>query len=138
MTHSSRIDWCALLSVAAAIGAILLGASYWIGGPVLLVLLLCAYPQSYETTVRGLMVRDALTRRLFPYATITLVTPASRGRLRIQCGLASEIILAPVDPESFVADLAARTPHLTRRGRELVLRDRYVEYQMRDLDYIPG
>ena len=87
---------------------------------------------------RGLMVRDALTRRLIPYAAITLVAPRSRRRLRIQHGLASEIILAPADPKTFLADLAARAPHLTRRGQELVLRDRYVEYHCRNLGYIPG
>ena len=138
MTYQARIDWCPLLAVAAAVAAILLGANYWIGGPVLLVLLLCAYPQSYEMAAGGLTVRDALTRRLIRYAAITLVAPASRGRLRIRHGLGGAIILAPADPESFLADLAARAPHLTRRGRELVLRDRYVEYQLRDLDYIPG
>jgi hypothetical protein len=138
MQYSSRIDWCALAAVAAAIGAILSGASYWIGGPVLLVLLLCAYPQSYETTARGLIVHDALTRRVIPYAAIMLVSPAPRGRLRIQHGLAGAISLAPVKPECFLADIAAHAPHLTRRGRELVLRDRYVEYHMRDLDCIPG
>jgi len=126
------------MAVVAATAAIWLGVGYWIGGPVLLVLLLCAYPQSYETTARGLMVCDALTRRTIPYSAITLVAPASRGRWRIQHGLAGAILLTPSRPEALVDDIAARAPHLTRRGRELVLRDRYVEYHLGDLDYIPG
>ena len=138
MTYSSRIDWCALAGALAGIAAILLGVSYWIGGPVLLVLLLCAYPQTYETRDGGLIVHDSLARRRIRYHAITLVSPVSRGRLRIQHGPAGSIVLAPADPKSMLADLAAHTPHLIRRGEQLVLRDRYVEYRFQDLDYIPG
>ena len=133
MAHKSRIDWCVLASIALAIGASVLRATCWVAGPVLLILLLCAYPQSYETTQQGLVVRDALTRRLIPYEQITWAGPAAPnvlrpGRLRLQYGLGSELDLAPVDREGLLADLAARAPHLSRRGDQLVRKDRHVEY----------
>src|SRR5262245_47109678 len=129
MTYSSRIDWCVLAAITLAIAAILLGASYWSAGPVLLILLLWAYPKSYVTTPSGLLVHDALSRRLIPYAAITLVSPR-RGRIRIQHGPASELVVAPLKADLFLRDLAARMPHLIKRENDLVLRDRYMEYRM--------
>ena len=128
MTHGSRVDWCVLAAIAVAIGALLLGASYWLDGPVLLVLMLWAYPQSYETTARGLAIRDALTRRLVPYEAITQVAPGRRGTLRIRHGAAGEVRIAPADCKGFLADLEARAPHLTRYRQELVLRDRLITF----------
>ena len=136
MTHSSRIEWCVLAAIAVAIAAFFLGVSYWTAGPVLLALLLCAYPKSYSTTDAGLEVRDALTRRVIPYWAITRVAPLA-GRVRIQHGPA-EVIVSPANRRVFMKDLAGRTPHLTRRGAELVLRDRYVEYRVAELGFIPG
>ena len=49
MTHKSKVDVYILAAIALAIFVFLLG-DYWIAGPILLVLVLCAYPQSYETT----------------------------------------------------------------------------------------
>ena len=137
MTHSSRIEWYVLAAIAIAIAAFFLGVSYWTAGPMLLVLFLCAYPQSYATTDAGLEVRDALTRRVIPYWAIKRVAPRGR-RVRIEHGLASEIRLAPADLAAFMSDLEARTPHLVGRGPELVLRDRYVAYRLGSFGrYIP-
>jgi hypothetical protein len=137
MTHSSRIEWCVLAAIAIAIAAFFFGVSYWTAGPVLLVLFLCAYPQSYSIAGNGLEVRDALTRRVIPYGAITRVAPLA-GRVRIQHGIAAELIVSPVDGWAFMRDLAERTPHLTQRGPELVLRDRYVEYRVAEFGFIPG
>jgi hypothetical protein len=127
MTYRSRIDWCVVAGILLAVGAIGLGASYWIGGPVLLVLLLCAYPKSYQTGAAGLVVRDALARREIPYAAVTYAG-AERWGVRIRFGLASEMVIVPTDAEGFLADLEKRAPHLARRGETLVLRDRHIEY----------
>lgn len=127
MSYSSRLDWCVLAGIALAVAAVLLGANYWIAGPVLLILLLCAYPQSYETGERELMVRDVLARRVIPYATITSAEPDG-GSVRIRFGLASELTISPADLTTFLADVERRTPHLVRSGSALVLRDRHVEY----------
>jgi hypothetical protein len=127
MSYSSRLDWCVLAGILLAVAAVLLGANYWIAGPVLFILLLCAYPQSYETGERALAVRDAVSRRQIPYATITSAA-LEGGRMRICYGLASELTIAPDKPAALLADVERRAPHLVRRGDALVLRDRHVEY----------
>lgn len=128
MTHQSKVDVYILAAIVLAIAVFLMG-DYWIAGPILLVLLLCAYPQSYETTPKGLLVRTALTKVVIPYHTISFIGPASedRGtfsftadRILIQYGLASDILIAPANRNAFFADMAKRTPHLIKRGQKLV------------------
>jgi hypothetical protein len=127
MTYSSKLDWCVCAGILLVVAAVLLGANYWICGPVLLVLLLCAYPKSYQTTAAALLVHEPLATRQIPYSVITAAA-SERGCVRIRFGLASEIAVAPADARAFLADVASHTPHLVRRGEELVLRDRHVEY----------
>lgn len=139
MAHKSRIDWCILASIALAIAATVLRATCWIAGPVLLILLLCAYPQTYETTDQGLVVRDALTKRLIPYEQITWAGPGSPSvfwpkRLEVQYGMGSHLVLAPKNRDALLADLAVRATHLARRGNQLVRKDSQVEYCFRRAD----
>jgi hypothetical protein len=106
----------------------LLRASLWIAGPVLLILMLCAFPQSYETTPQALVVRDALTRRLIPYETIASAAPGPwGGRIHIHYG-ESHLAVSPADGARFLNDIATRAPHLVRRGDALIPRDRHAEY----------
>lgn len=128
MTYQSKVDVYILTAILLALFVFLLG-DYWIAGPILLILLLCAYPQSYETTNRGLVIRTALTKVLIPYTAISYVGPAAEERgsfsltpdgVRIRYGLASEVLLSPANPRDFLADMAKRTPHLIRRGQRLV------------------
>jgi len=121
MTHQAKIDWWMAAAIALAIIALLAGVDYWIAGPVLLVLLICAYPQSYKTTREGLLIRGGLWRRSIPYEAITFVAPISEVRVRIQYGLASELRIEPADQRVFLADIAKHTPHLIKRGYKLVL-----------------
>ena len=107
-------------AIAFAIMVLLLGVNYWIAGPVLLVLLICAYPHSYKTTREGLLICGGLWRRSIPYKAITFVGPVADDRVRIQYGLASELRIEPADPRVFLADIANHTPHLIRRGYKLV------------------
>jgi len=130
MRHAAKIDpW---IVVAVLVGTLvpLLSHVYWASGMVLGVLLAGAYPQSYETTGRGLRIRAGLTQRLIPYEAITFVGPAtagrasialSRDRLKLEWAPASELLIAPSDQTGFLADLAARAPHLAMRGPELVM-----------------
>jgi hypothetical protein len=120
MTHQGKMDWWIAAAIALAIIVLLLGVNYWIAGPVLLVLLICAYPQTYRTTREGLLIRGGLWRRSIPYEAITFVGPISDDRVRIQYGLASELRIAPEDPRAFLADIAKHTPHLIKRGYKLV------------------
>ena len=90
MTHHAKVDVYILAAIALAIVVFLMW-DYWIAGPILLVLLLCAYPQSYETTARGLVVRTALAKLRIPYETISFVarlpkTPAVYCSVRIASG----------------------------------------------------
>src|SRR5947199_119988 len=74
MRHKSKPDRCVYAGILAAGTALFLHVGYWIAGPVLLILLLCAYPQSYEITARELVINDSLTRRRIPYDAITGAT----------------------------------------------------------------
>ncbi len=127
MNYSSKLDVSVCAGILLVVAAVLLGASYWVCSPVLLVLMLCAYPKSYQTTAAALVVHEALTKRQIPYAAITSAV-LEHGKVRLRFGLASEIALAPADVRAFLADVACHTPHLVRRGDGLVLRDRHVEY----------
>jgi hypothetical protein len=127
MTYSSKLELSVCAGILLVVAAVLLGANYWICSPVLLVLLLCAYPKSYETTAAALVVHEVLTNRQIPYAAITSAA-AEHGRVRLRFGLASEIALSPADIRAFLKDVASHAPHLVQRGDGLVLRDRHVEY----------
>ena len=116
MTHKSKPDWCVFAGIVAAATALFLHVGYWIAGPVLLILLLCAYPQSYELAAGELVVHDALTRRRIPYDVIRSAELAGQ-RVRIRYGPGSQMMLTPAEPRIFLAAIAPRLP-----------RDRYVEY----------
>jgi len=90
---------------------------------VLMILLFSAYPQSYRTTPHGLLVRLFCMKILIPYEVITFVGPSDKNRdgVTIRYGLASKLHIAPAKMDLFLADMAARTPHLKRRGEALVL-----------------
>lgn len=117
-----------MLAVLVGILAPFLSHVYWASGMVLGILLVGAYPQSYETTDRGLMIRAGLTHRLVPYPAITFIGPVAEGAgaslalssVTVKWGPASEVCISPADPPSFLADLASRAPHLTWQGRSLV------------------
>ena len=111
MTHSATTDWWIVSAIAVSIVALLLGGNYWILGPLLLNLMICAYPQTYQTTEKGLIVRTALRRQWIPYEAITSIGLASgnRGRVCVRYGPRYELQIAPADTEAFFADMAART-----------------------------
>lgn len=116
MTHPSRPDKCVYAGIVAAATALFLHVGYWIAGPVLLTLMLCAYPQSYELAETELVVHDSLTRRRIPYRLMASAETEGR-RIRIRYGLGSSIVIAPADTAAFLAALGPRMPN-----------DRYVEY----------
>jgi hypothetical protein len=91
---------------------------------VLMILLICAYPQSYQTTPHGLLVRAFCMKVLIPYEVITFIGPSEEefmGGVTVRYGLSSKLHIAPAKMDLFLADVAARTPHLVRRGPALVL-----------------
>ena len=114
MTHIAKIDWWSVAAVAFGVLVILAGGDFWIAAPVLLVLALCAYPQTYVTTSAGLLVRAGIMRRLIPYQNITVVEPVEADAVKVQYGQ-NALFLAPADPDAFFRDLVNRVPHLGRR-----------------------
>lgn len=131
MRHAAKVDWFIGVSILGGILVPLLGHTYWASGLVLGILLIAVYPQCYETTPQGLVIRSGVTSRLVPYEAITFVGPSSNARssvalsldrVKVQWGPSSEVLIAPADPERFAADIASHAPHLTRRGQDLVPR----------------
>jgi hypothetical protein len=129
MSHKSRNDWWLVAAFAMGVSASLGAGLYWIGGPSLVLFVLCVYPHKYETTGEGLLIRATLFRRLIPYGAITQAEPCTGGRslalalngVAIRYGLGHELRISPADPDAFLADLASHAPHLKRRGHGLVL-----------------
>jgi hypothetical protein len=128
MTHQSKLDVYILASIVLAVILFLLG-DYWIAGPVLLVLFLCAYPQRYITAPHALVIRAALARHVIPYSAIRFVGPPAEDEpgfgltadhIRIEYGPAAEVLIEPADRDAFLRDMAARAPHLIQRGRRLI------------------
>ena len=130
MRHTAKVDWWIGLAIMAGILTPLASRTYWAAGLIVALLFICMYPQWYTTTAEGLVIRAGLTRRLVPYEAITFIGPSSDGRsnlalsvdrIKVAWGPASEVLIAPADPDAFFADMAARTPHLSRRGQDLVV-----------------
>jgi hypothetical protein len=128
MTHNAKVDVYVLAAIALGVIVFLLG-DYWIAGPILLILFLCAYPQSYETTPCALVIRDALSRHVIPYSAIRVVAPAAEAvrtfavtanHMFIEYGPSSQVLIEPADRDAFLRDIAARAPHLIRRGKRLI------------------
>ena len=125
MKHRSKVEVWLFAAILYVVGVLAAGGNRWIGGPVLLVLLLIALPQEYVTAPEALRVRAGLTRWAIPYHQITFIGESSLGpvlgkRVSLRTGSGSEILLSPDDPNAFFADVAAHAPHLMRRGGALV------------------
>jgi hypothetical protein len=124
MRHTSKVELWLLAAILYVTGVLAAGGNLWIGGPVLLVLLLMALPQEYVTAPEALRVRAGLTRWAIPYAAITFVgessLPVLGKRIAVRIGRDSELLLSPDDPNKFFADVAAHAPHLKRRGGHLI------------------
>ena len=125
MRHTSKVEVWLFAAILYVTGVLAAGGNCWIGGPVLLVLLLMALPQEYVTAPEALRVRTGLTRWAIPYAAITFVGESSLGpvlgkRIAVRVGRDSELLLAPDDPGKFFADVAAHAPHLLRRNGQLI------------------
>jgi hypothetical protein len=134
MQHKAKVDWWIGAALLVTVVVPLFDRRYWASGLTLLLLLVFAYPQSYETTSDGLLIQAGLIRKLIPYAAITAICPGSgrpsglawslplsMDRVSIQYGKGKEAVIAPADQDAFLADVAMRTPQLVKRGFDLVL-----------------
>ena len=57
MKHRSKVEVWLFAAILYVVGVLAAGGNRWIGGPVLLVLLLIALPQEYVTAPEALRVR---------------------------------------------------------------------------------
>jgi len=100
----------------------------WFVGVCILVFGFC-FPQWYETTGTELVIRAGMRRIRIPYAQITAVIPSrdlgsalalslDRVRIEYQSGA---VLIAPEDRMSFIADVQAHAPQLSKRGQCLVV-----------------
>lgn len=78
-----------------------------------------SYPQKYETGPEALIIKSGLTTRLITYQRIQGLKPTNDGRLEINYGIGN-VLIAPLNLEEFTADIAKHSPHLLRRGQELI------------------
>jgi hypothetical protein len=118
MTYRAKVDVWLVAAILLASVELLTGADRWIVIPMLAILTLCAYPETYRTAPAGLEVCGVLSRRLVPYERIRFVGATSCG-VRVNCRPGWEFTIAPADREAFLADMAARAPHLVRCGERL-------------------
>jgi hypothetical protein len=135
MRHPAKIDWWVgiaiigglVLPVVSAVDSKRPWAWAASAGIWLLVFGLCL-PQSYETTADSLVVRSGLLRWRIPYSSIAAVRPSLDTRSSVALSLdrvlieydSKHLLIAPKDQAAFFADLAARAPHLSRCGDDLV------------------
>ena len=128
MIHKAKIDWWIAAALILGVIAPLAGGKLWITIPLFLAVGICGYPQYYETTETGLLIRAGLIRRMIPYEDITFVGPSDEGsfsfalsldRVLVRYGAGAGLLIAPADYRSFLSDMSNRVPQLTRRGSDL-------------------
>ena len=87
MRHPAKVDWWIRCAILTGLLLPVLSRAYWAGGIVLAILVVAIFPQWYETTPRGLLIRSGLTRRLVPYQAITFIGPSSAARSSVALSL---------------------------------------------------
>lgn len=133
MRHKAKIDWWlgAIIFLAPLVPiasfpkppAIAAAAASFI------VIFGFLFPQSYETAETELIIRAGLRTIRIPYAAITAVKPTADSRSALAMSLdrvlveyqSGQQLIAPKNQVDFFNDLQRRTPHLSRRGMELVI-----------------
>jgi membrane protein YdbS with pleckstrin-like domain len=77
------------------------------------------YPQRYDVLPDALIIKSGRTTRLITYDRIKGVKPASDGQLSLDYGIGN-VMIAPLNPQGLMDDIAQHAPHLKRQGPELV------------------
>lgn len=144
MRYRSKVDWWlgVLIVAVPAIGlvtALMLQLSGdgsaivgWLSlAGIGLLYAVVVWPVEYTLEADDLVVRFGVVRSRIPYRSIRGVSPTrsvlaspalSMDRLGIDTGGTLGPMISPADPDAFLAELAARAPHLRRDGDRLVPR----------------
>ena len=146
--YTSKKDWWLMVIIAAAGLALVGGAAYQVSTnglthPASWILLLCllfylavvlifAYPVSYEIRPPDLLIRAGLTRSRITLSSIEAVSPTrnpasapalSLDRLRIDYlknGKSTFSLISPEEKTGFLTNLAQTTDGLELRGDQIV------------------
>ena len=136
MTYKGKVDWWIGLSLLAGIGlpvvSVLRMNDKWLlamPAAFTLFILIALYPQKYETSTEGLIVRAGLTKRVIPWQGNALVSATSDSGSSLALSLDRVLIehaggrirIAPDDQVRFFDDVASHCPQLSRRGMDLVV-----------------
>jgi hypothetical protein len=136
VTYKGKVDWWIALAffvgiATPTVSALSLGRPLLLAGPAFLIVLIvvCLYPQKYETSGAALRIRAGLITRTIPWSTITGVSPSTDAHSSLALSLdrvlieysSDSIIIAPDDQVRFFDDVASHCPQLTRRGMDLVI-----------------
>ncbi|HTS66588.1 MAG TPA: hypothetical protein VMH28_31410 [Candidatus Acidoferrales bacterium] len=111
MTHKSKLEVWHLVAIVYVVAVLALGGNAWIGVPVLVCLILMAFPHRYVTAPDALRVTAGLVRWTIPYRAITFVG-ALGTHIAVRVGNDPELLLSPADPAVFVAEVARYAPHV--------------------------
>lgn len=129
MIHKGRNDLWIVAAFVVPMAALFWQGNYWMGVPLAIVFVLCLLPHRYQVEADGVYVTAGLVQRYIPYNVITFVGPCSGGcnlalaldGVCLRYGLNSEVRIAPSDAARFISDVGSRSPHLVKRGHDLVL-----------------
>jgi len=121
MTHRSKLEVWLFAAIFYVVVVLALWGDYWVGAPVLLILVILSFPHTYVLAADGLRVRVGITRWVIPYRAIRVIR-SSGDKVSIRVGDHEEMVLAPSDPATFCADVKAHARHLILRGEQLVAR----------------
>jgi len=136
VTYKGKVDWWIALAFLVGIAmptfsALSLGRPILLAGPAVLVVLVvvCLYPQKYETSGDALRIRAGLITRTIPWSAITTMRPTTDAHSSLALSLdrvlieysGDSIMIAPDDQVRFFDDVASHCPQLSRRGMDLVV-----------------
>lgn len=136
MTYQARVDLRTLLLPAVGFVLPLLGMFRgsegwsWATPAIALAVFFGGYfPQSYETTGEGLVIRAGLRRIRIPYGEIREVIPSpdsrknslalAKERLMIRYR-GKEVVISPQEQDALILDIRMRAPHLVEVGSKLM------------------
>lgn len=136
MSYKGKVDWWIGLSIAAGLAVeITVGIAaksapmYLLFAATAILVFGFAYPKTYITGDRYLLVKAGLRTIRIPYSQIVSAGPSSDSRSSLALSLdrvlieygSTAVMIAPKDRTAFLADVAAHAPQLSRHGQNLVI-----------------
>ena len=136
MRYRGKIDWWIGLGVLAGLLTPIVVAVTTKSSPMYLVFaVICVlvfgfcFPQSYETGATELVIRAGLRKIRIPYSQMTTVRTSTDSGSALALSLdrilieyqSGAVLIAPENASTFISDVQAHAPQLSKRGQDLVL-----------------